>query len=175
MSAGPDIDTFTAGLDYPMFIVTVAADDPGAPVPGAPGPTRTRSGCLVGFSTQCSIDPPRFLVCISKANHTYPLAHGAAVLGVHVLDAGQHRLAELFGGRTGDDVDKFAACAWRDGPGGAPILTDCPHWLVGEVHSQVDLGDHVGFCLAPIAIGARTATDPLTFAQVQDLQPGHPA
>ena len=39
-------------LDYPMFVVTTAAG-------GAP------AGCLVGFATQCSIDPPRFLVCLS--------------------------------------------------------------------------------------------------------------
>ena len=41
-------------LDYPMFIVTCADE-------------RERAGCLVGFATQCSIDPPRFLVCLSTA------------------------------------------------------------------------------------------------------------
>ena len=46
-----------ADLDAAMVIVT------------APG-----SGCLVGFSTQVSIDPPRFLACISKTNHTHAAA-----------------------------------------------------------------------------------------------------
>jgi flavin reductase (DIM6/NTAB) family NADH-FMN oxidoreductase RutF len=40
-------------LDYPMFIVTVAAGG-------------ERNGCLIGFATQSSIDPPRFLAVISK-------------------------------------------------------------------------------------------------------------
>jgi len=35
-----------------MIIITAAAD-------GVLG------GCLVGFQTQCSIDPARFLVCLS--------------------------------------------------------------------------------------------------------------
>ena len=39
-------------LDYPMLIVTARAGD-------------ERDGCLVGFATQASIDPPRFLVGIS--------------------------------------------------------------------------------------------------------------
>jgi flavin reductase (DIM6/NTAB) family NADH-FMN oxidoreductase RutF len=50
---GP-FDRLVAGLDYPMAIVTSAAaeDD--------------RAGCLVGFTTQCSLNPPRYLVCISR-------------------------------------------------------------------------------------------------------------
>ncbi len=35
----------TAAMDYPMFVVTAAA-------------AGEQSGCLVGFATQCSIDPP---------------------------------------------------------------------------------------------------------------------
>ena len=48
-------------LDGPMAIVT-AFDG------------RERSGCLVGFHTQCSIAPSRWIVCISKKNHTYGIA-----------------------------------------------------------------------------------------------------
>ena len=46
-------------LDYPMFVVTTVAADDGE-----------RSGCLVGFATQCSIHPPRWVVWLSLANHT---------------------------------------------------------------------------------------------------------
>ena len=37
------------GLDYPMFIATARSE------------RGERAGCLVGFATQCSIDPSRFL------------------------------------------------------------------------------------------------------------------
>ena len=115
------VDEFVAGLDYPMYIVTVGLSGQAEP--------ESRSGCLVGFATQCSLNPPRFLVCISKANHTYKLARRAPVLALHIIGPAQHDLAELFGGETGDDVDKFADCRWRPGPGGVPLLTECPRWL----------------------------------------------
>jgi flavin reductase (DIM6/NTAB) family NADH-FMN oxidoreductase RutF len=157
-----DLDAFVAGLDYPMFVVTATAGG-------------ERSGCLVGFATQCSIDPFRLLVCLSKNNHTYRVAESAPVLAVHRLDARQEELAALFGGSTGDDVDKFARCAWRPGPHGVPLLTDCPAWVVGDVLTRVDLGDHVGFHLAPTEVTATPDGQPLSFAQVRHLTPGHPA
>jgi flavin reductase (DIM6/NTAB) family NADH-FMN oxidoreductase RutF len=99
-------DTFNdlvGDLDYPMFIVTTAADG-------------ERAGCLVGFATQCSIDPPRFLVCISEKNRTFRLAARAAALAVHFVPEDAADLVDLFGARTGDEVDKFALCEWRPGP-----------------------------------------------------------
>src|SRR3954470_16522668 len=84
-----------ADLDGPMVVVTVAG-----------------GGCLVGFSTQYSIDPPRHLVCISKKNHTHALAMTADVLAVHVLDVDDAHVAEVFGELTGDAVDKLSLVAW---------------------------------------------------------------
>src|SRR5690242_1861529 len=105
-------DELVGGLDYPMFIVTVRDDEEIA-------------GCLVGFATQCSIDPPRFLVCISEKNRTYRIARGADVMAIHLVPASATGLAALFGGETGDEVDKFARCAWHVGPRGAPVLDEC--------------------------------------------------
>src|SRR5581483_8280772 len=65
------LQRLAAHLDSPMVIVTAAAPD------------GRRSGCLVGFFTQCSIHPPRLLPCISKANHTFEVARAAPVLAVH--------------------------------------------------------------------------------------------
>src|SRR5215208_8451384 len=67
-------------LDYPMFIVTAASGD-------------ERAGCLVGFATQCSIHPPRFLVCLSDKNRTFRVAQGADLLAVHFVPASAHGLA----------------------------------------------------------------------------------
>src|SRR4051794_38470955 len=105
-----------AGLGYPMFVVTAA-------------PGGGRSGCLVGFATQTSIHPQRFLVCISERNHTYPVACAASVLAVHLVSRApsERALAELFGAETGDDEDKFADCAWQEGPDGVPLLVELPN------------------------------------------------
>jgi flavin reductase (DIM6/NTAB) family NADH-FMN oxidoreductase RutF len=166
MSTDLDTDAFTAGLDYPMYIVTAASTG---------GDETSLSGCLVGFATQCSISPVRFMVCLSKQNHTYRVARNASMLGVHAPGAGQQELAALFGENTGDEVDKFSACNWHEGPGGVPVLTDCPRRMIADVLDRFDLGDHVGFLLAPSQMESDPGTDPLQFSQVRDLDAGHSA
>ena len=150
-------------LDYPMYVVTTAADE-------------ERAGCLVGFTSQVSIGPPRFLVGLSERNHTVRVAQRATHLAVHLLPRRHSELARLFGSLTGDRTDKFARCAWREGPHGLPILDDAAGWFVGEVLSRDDLGDHIGFLLKPVDGHAPQKFDQLvTFADVRDLEPGHEA
>src|SRR3954452_23330445 len=84
-----------------------------------------RSGCLVGFATQASISPARYAVYLSDKNLTYRLACEAECLGVHFLPASEEELAGLFGGETGDEVDKFERVEWHPGPGGVPLLDAC--------------------------------------------------
>jgi flavin reductase (DIM6/NTAB) family NADH-FMN oxidoreductase RutF len=149
-------------LDHPMFVVTVAAGG-------------ERDGCLVGFATQCSIHPPRFLACLSVKNRTYRLARGASALAVHVVGPEEKDLAELFGGETGDEVDKLARWPWHDGPEGVPVLEGPTSWFVGRVLDQVDLGDHVGFLLDPVAAHHERSEGTLGYQQTRDIEAGHPA
>jgi flavin reductase (DIM6/NTAB) family NADH-FMN oxidoreductase RutF len=157
-------ERIAATLESPMSIVTVRTGD-------------DRDGCLVGFSTQCSIDPTRYLVCLSAANRTFRLARHAATLVVHVLrdDPHDRSLASLFGEETGDEVDKLRQCAWRPGPGQTPVLDGCD-WFSGAIVDRVDLGDHVGFVLA-VDDGAaqKTGLPTLGYASVRDLDAGKPA
>ena len=157
-----DFDTFVDGLDYPVFVVTTGVDG-------------DRAGALVGFTTQTSIDPPRMLVCLSTANHTFEVAERADLLAVHVLDPGQRDLAELFGGETGDHTDKFARCRWSAGPGGVPLLEDCPRRFVGRILDRHPFGDHVGYLLEPVALDLKQTGPALSFSQARGIDPGHSA
>lgn len=150
-------------LDYPLFVVT-ASDGP------------RREGCVIGFSTQCSFRPPRFLACLSRENRTYRLACEVDALAVHLVPRSQRALAELFGGLTGDETDKFARCDWHPGPRGLPLLDGCPSWFAGDVLARHDLGDHVGFWLEPFDARFETAGEgSLYFQEVKDvIDPGHP-
>ena len=150
------------GLDYPMMVVTAATP-------------HERSGCLVGFGTQCSIHPPRFAVWISRKNHTLPVARASGVLAVHFLSVDDRPLAELFGSETGDQVDKFAGCRWHEGPSGVPVLDDCARWFTGEVVDQMVTDDHVGFVLAPLEAHSGPWSGQLGFQSVRALDPGHEA
>lgn len=149
-------------LDYPMFIVTAAAGG-------------ERAGCLVGFATQCSIDPVRFLVCLSDKNRTFRVARSAEVLAVHRVPAEGDELAELFGEQTGDDIDKFERCAWRPGPEGVPVLTDCGDWFAGRILDRTDVGDHWAFVLEPLTGADAGGEGSFTFQQARDMEPGHEA
>lgn len=158
----PD-DTFeslVAEFDYPMFLVTAFDGD-------------ERSGCLVGFTTQSSITPRRYLVMISKANHTFGVASRSVVLVVHVLRPGDEELAARFGETTGDRVDKFEGLAVLEGPASTPVIEGLD-WFAGRVLSTFDCGDHVAFQLAPHdGVALRTAHGQLGFQSVRGMEPGH--
>ena len=134
-----------------------------------------RAGCLVGFGTQTSIHPPRFLGCVSRKNHTHPVAVKASVLGVHFLsdEPRELALAELFGSETGDDTDKFARCSWHVGPEGVAFLDDAPNRFAGRVLERLDLGDHEGFLLEPIEVELGEEEPDLGFQEAKDIEPGH--
>ncbi len=147
-------------LDYSMLIVVAAADG-------------QQAGCLVGFATQCSIDPPRFLVFLSEKNRTLRIAERSGALLVHFVPAEELGLVELFGTETGDEVDKFARCRWRPGPEGLPVLEDCAQWFAGRIVERLTVGDHVGFLLEPFAAENGNRTSPFLFHRAKRLEPGH--
>jgi flavin reductase (DIM6/NTAB) family NADH-FMN oxidoreductase RutF len=155
-------DELVGELDYPMFIVTTRVGD-------------ERLGCLIGFASQMSIHPPRFLVGLSHANHTYRRGADAGLFAVHFVPADGAALAELFGGETGDEVDKFARTAWHDGPEGMPILDECENWFVGRVVSRHDAGDHEAYLLEPVAVQHGSREREFTFHRAKRIEPGHPA
>jgi flavin reductase (DIM6/NTAB) family NADH-FMN oxidoreductase RutF len=152
-----------SSLDAPLIVVTAAEG-------------REQAGCLVGFHSQSSIEPMRYCVWLSKANYTYRVALRSTHLAIHFLTAADLPLAERFGTLTGDSADKFAGLRAGPGPGGVPVLADCPHWLVGRRTTLVDEGgDHVCMMTAPVAVHTGGPFRPLRLSQAAHLQPGHGA
>src|SRR3954453_17693371 len=137
-----------------MFIVTALGRD------------GERSGCLIGFATQCSVKPPRFLACISKQNRTFDAVQHAEAIVIHFLGSAQRDLAELFGGETGDEVDKFELCRWSEGPFGIPGLAPAPGWLAGRIRERQEGGDRVAGLLEPVEAEDRGGPVALGFQAV---------
>jgi len=164
-----ELDGFAAlvaSLDPAMAIVTTVLGD-------------QRAGCLIGFHAQCSIEPPRYVVWLSKANHTYRVSLLAPRFAVHFLDEADRDLAALFGGSSGDDVDKLSLCDWHPGPQGVPLLDQVPNRVIGTRRAVLDEGsDHV--CLV-IELDHVDHADrappfrPLRLSMVDDIEPGHGA
>ena len=162
--SGPEgLDAFFDRVDYPLYVVTVRAGD------------AEMSGCLAGFVTQCSIDPPHFLVCVSKKNHTLGVAERSSGMALHLLGRDQEALARLFAEETGDRVDKFASVAWRLGHSGAPLIEDVAARLEGRLLGHATVGDHEAFVLHAehARVGDRAGL--LTYRTAPPLRPGHPA
>jgi flavin reductase (DIM6/NTAB) family NADH-FMN oxidoreductase RutF len=156
-------DALMSAADPAMVVVTTAAEG-------------ERAGCLVGFHGQASIDPQRYAVWLSKANHTYRVALRASHHAVHFLGADDVAMAELFGTRSGEDVDKFADVAFEDGPHGVPLLTALPRRIVLERIALLDDGgDHVCLTGRPLLAEGGDDFEPLRVAQVAHLDPGRPA
>ncbi|SPM36866.1 NADH-FMN oxidoreductase RutF, flavin reductase (DIM6/NTAB) family [Mycobacterium rhizamassiliense] len=146
-----------------MFVVTAQADEIAA-------------GCLVGFASQASINPPRFLVGLSTKNHTFRVAAGATHLGVHVFDTRHLEVVRMFGSQTGDTINKFDRCSWHSGPAQTPILDDAAAWFVGEILERFEMGDHVGHLLEPVGGSPPQELEHwVSFGDVRDLEPGHEA
>ncbi len=163
MAVDDDFSDLVASMDSAMVVVTVATED-------------ERDGCLVGFHSQASIEPPIYAVWLSTANRTCRLAGQADHLAVHLLDADQHDLAELFGGETGDDVDKLSRVEWEPGVAGVPLLRACDNRFVGRVTRRLDAGgDHVCVVLDPIEVSTGRRPTPLRLREATDIDPGHPA
>jgi flavin reductase (DIM6/NTAB) family NADH-FMN oxidoreductase RutF len=130
-------------LNYPMFVVTTQVDGVAA-------------GCLVGFASQASIHPPRFLVGLSTKNHTFRVAANATHLAVHLFDREHLDVVEL--------------------SGGMPILHDAAAWFVGKILDRFSLGDHVGHLLEPVDGDPPHELERwVSFGDVRDLRPGHEA
>ena len=74
--ADSEFDELVGSLGPAMVVVTTAAGG-------------LRAGCLVGFHSQCSIEPRRYAVWLSKLNETYRVAQRAEMFAVHVPRADQ--------------------------------------------------------------------------------------
>jgi flavin reductase (DIM6/NTAB) family NADH-FMN oxidoreductase RutF len=158
-----DLAPFFERVDYPYYLLTVRASD------------GEMSGCLAGFVTQCSIDPPNFIACISVLNHTHGVAVRSRAMGLHLVGEDQLDTARLFGEETGDVLDKFAEVDWRIGTTGAPLLADVLLGLEGSILGHFTVGDHEAFLVRAVRAVAGPGRGLLTHRMSPGLHPGHPS
>ena len=155
-------NAIVGNLEYPMFIVTARAGD-------------ERLGCLVGFATQTSIDPPRFAVGLSHENRTHRRGRDSAALAVHGVPADAEDLAELFGGETARRGRQVRAlrvarrargrCRSSTAASAGSSVASCSASTRATTSSSSS---------SPIAASAGREDD-FTFHRAKRIEPGHPA
>lgn len=163
-----------AAFDEAAFDRTIAAANPSMVIVTARAGDEL-DACLVGFHSQCSIDPLRYAVWLSAANRTTDIARNASALRVHWIAAHRRDLAELAGGQSLDrHPDKMAQLRWRDAGDGTVLLDGANGSIAGPIVHRHDDGDHVCFVIEPF--DATPATDPvLRYTDVRHIAPGHDA
>jgi flavin reductase (DIM6/NTAB) family NADH-FMN oxidoreductase RutF len=156
-----DFETLMSSIDPPLIVLTTAAED-------------ERAGCLVGFHAQSSIEPHRYCIWLSKANHTYRVGLRAKRFAVHFLTGDDFSLAEHFGTLTGDDTDKFAGIDFELDEHGVPLLSACPNRMSLERLAMLDDGgDHVCITTQVLSAASGDAFDPLRVSKAAHLVAGH--
>lgn len=148
-----------SALNYPMVVLTTLSGS--HPV-----------GCLVGFSSQSSMEPFRYTVFLSVKNHTFDAVSVGSEVCVHFLASNQKDLARLFGEWSDDDIDKFDHCDWTEAPNGAPLIAGVVRWFAGPVVAHDATGDHHGFAVEPRAAQSGPWPGQLDYQRVLDLEAG---
>ncbi|HSG03187.1 MAG TPA: flavin reductase [Marinobacterium sp.] len=100
-------------------------------------------GELVGITANSfnsvSLDPPLILWSLDKRSSNLDTFCAASHFAVNILAADQMHLSNQFA-RPSDD--KFSGVSFRQGLGGAAVLTDCSAVFECSRHQIVDAGDH---------------------------------
>jgi flavin reductase (DIM6/NTAB) family NADH-FMN oxidoreductase RutF len=106
--------------------------------------TAGHQGRPFGFTatslTSVSAEPALVSFGISERSSCWPAVARAEYVGIHLLGEHQSELAATFA-RSG--ADRFAPpTAWREGPGGVPVLDGVVAWLVCRPVARIPAGDH---------------------------------
>jgi flavin reductase len=99
-------------------------------------------------SAVCSVtdSPPTLLVCLNRGASVSAAVHENGVLCINALSDGQHKISNLFGGKT-PMAQRFAAARWLDTMTGAPMLEGALVAFDCQIAKTVDVGTHaVLFC-----------------------------
>ncbi len=96
-------------------------------------------GMTVNSFASVSLDPPLVLWSPARRSSRFPAFEAASHFAIHVLSAGQRRLAERFA-RSGGD---FAGFGVTPGHGAAPLLPGCAARFECRHAAGYDGGDHL--------------------------------
>jgi len=106
-------------------------------VPGVAG--QAPAGFTATSFTSVSLRPQLVSFCLDRDSSSWPAVRQARHVAIHLLAAGQQRLAKTFATSA---IDRFADLStWEPGPYGMPLLHGVLATLVCEVHARVDAGD----------------------------------
>lgn len=123
-----------------------------------------RSGSEINGMTataicSASLEPPLFLVCISKGWRTHEFISTEKIFSVNFLAEGQQEISELFGNPNPRKVEQLSAISRPSPTNGCPVIEGCLGYIDCEAVSIYDAADH------SIFLGKVTAGEVLSKAK----------
>jgi flavin reductase (DIM6/NTAB) family NADH-FMN oxidoreductase RutF len=134
-----------AGVCAPVTIITTAQNE----IP---------HGATVSAFAYLSLDPPMVTVALNRRSQLLTQILQAGRFGVNVLARDQEEVAKRFAQRG---VERFGPASWHF-DGGMPRLACAATWLVCDLESTVEGGDHI-LLLGLVEDGQRTDAAPLIY------------
>lgn len=121
------------------------------------------NGMTAAWVAQTSIDPPIGYVSISPARYTWEMMQKTDYFGVSVLSAGQERIAEIFGTKSGRDTNKFKTLGIDPffGVEKMPLIPETLAAFVCKKVHAVEIGDHFALFGEVIEAWKGPGTEPL--------------
>jgi 3-hydroxy-9,10-secoandrosta-1,3,5(10)-triene-9,17-dione monooxygenase reductase component len=99
-------------------------------------------GLTANSFTAVSLDPPLVAWSLTARARSLPAFLVTGRFAIHVLDAAQEALSNLFAASV---EDRFAGLDWEASIGGVPLLRDCLARFECRTHQAISAGDHLLF------------------------------
>ena len=123
----------------------------------------SRYGLTATAVSSVTADPPRLLVCVNKSGLTHEKILQAGRFCVNVLAEDQDRVAMVFAGMGGKEVDRFATGDWGRLETGAPVLAGASAVFDCRLSETVNQSTHSIFFGDVVAVASLSAADTLLY------------
>ena len=132
------------------------------------------NGQIVNTAIQVTSAPPRVAVIVNKLNLTHEFIEKSNTFAVSVLDETTTMVfIGVFGFRSGRDIDKLSAVAFKKGITGCPLITEhALSVLEAEVMNRIDLGTHTVFIGNTVGTESLKQGRPLTYQYYHEIMKG---
>lgn len=119
------------------------------------------AGNTANAISSLSLEPPLALVCFDLSSRTLHAVRQSELFCINMLASGQEDISRLFATKKSHE-EKFAELGFRV-EHGAPVIDGCVAWLVCELDSEFERGDHVVAIGRVVAAGTNDGAAPLLF------------
>lgn len=106
------------------------------------------NGMVASWKTRCSWEPEKIAVVLSREGNTHRLIQESGEFVVAVPNKSLQKAVEFFGGKTGRDVDKFAATGVKTQKAKfikVPLLKDATINFECRLDKEIKIADHIMF------------------------------